>query len=128
MQNGGFAAALASGDLAQVRARPKADLHNHGGLSGDRQLILERTGRDIAPLARPVASMSETHEWVAENLGEAFAGVEGRLLGFEAAFALATRDGVTRIELGDDVWAITQDFGGARDMFASLRYRLAHPG
>jgi adenosine deaminase len=121
MQDGGFAAALMSGDLARVRAWPKADLHNHGGLSGDRQFIRARTGRDIAPVAQPIASMSEMHQWVAENLGQVFTGVEGRLLAFEAAFALAVRDGVTRIEMGDDVWAITQGFGEPRAMFASLQ-------
>lgn len=120
MAHDSFAAALESGDLAAVRAWPKADLHNHGFLSGDRELIRLRTGRDIAPLAAPLGSMAEMHAWVAANLGDAFAGPHGRLLGFESAFAVASRDGVTRLELGEDVWALTQGFGPPGEMFATL--------
>lgn len=115
-----FAAALSSGDLEAVRAWPKSDLHNHGALSGDRAFLLARTGRDIAPLAQPLRSMDEMHAWVGASLGPIFTGSSGRLLGFEAAFALARRDGVKRIELGDDVWQVTQGCGTAQDLLRSL--------
>jgi adenosine deaminase len=115
-----FASALSSGDLQAVRAWPKSDLHNHGALSGDRAFLRDRTGRDIAPVAQPLRSMDEMHAWVAANAGPIFAGATGRLLGFEAAFALARLDGVTRIEFGDDIWQITQGLGSAEDLLRSL--------
>src|SRR6516164_2375152 len=67
--SGGFAAALESGDLAAVRAFPKADLHNHGVLCGDRQFLREATGVDVAPLAAPIGSMAEMGAWVDANIG-----------------------------------------------------------
>jgi adenosine deaminase len=115
-----FANALASGDPAALRPFAKADLHNHGALSGDRTFLRARTGLDVAPLTAPLGSMAAMHGWVSAHIGDLFAGPAGRLLGFEAAFALALRDGVTRIEIGDDVWQITQGGGTAEELFASL--------
>jgi adenosine deaminase len=115
-----FAAALESRDIAAIRAWPKADLHNHGFLSGDRGFIAQRTGHDIAPVKTPLSSIQEMHDWVARNVGDLFSGAEGRLLGCEAAFALARKDGVTRIAFGDDVWMITQGVGSAPELFRSL--------
>jgi adenosine deaminase len=40
-------------------------------------------------------------------LGSVFNGPKGRLRAFEAAFVQAKYDGVTRLEVGEDVWAIT---------------------
>jgi adenosine deaminase len=124
-----FVAALEEGDLEAIRACPKADLHNHGFASGDRAFVAQRTGRDIAPVARPLKDIHAMHEWVAQNIGDIFAGAAGRLLGFEAAFALARRDGVTRIAFGDDVWMITQGVGDATEIFGSLQqlHRQAAP-
>ncbi len=53
------------------------------------------------------------HAWVAENVGELFNTREGRLLAFEAALAQARREGVTRLEIGEDVWAVTLDDASA---------------
>src|SRR5215469_13705558 len=99
----GFAAALESGDLGAVRAFPKADLHNHGVLCGDREFLRETTGVDVAPLAQPIGSMDEMGAWVDANIGPLLYRKGGRLLLYEAAFRLALRDGVTRIRMGDDV-------------------------
>jgi adenosine deaminase len=45
------------------------------------------------------------HAWVVENVGGMFNSRGGRLLGFEAALVQARLDGVTRLEIGEDVWA-----------------------
>lgn len=116
-----FQTALATGDLEAVRQCPKGDLHNHAGLSGSRAFLLERTGHDVAPLDRNLGSMAEMHAWVSANVAPLFKGPEGRLLGFEAAFAQARQDGVTRIEFGDDVWTITLGYGSAEELTRSLQ-------
>lgn len=98
-----FTDALERGDLAALRGIPKGDIHNHGPLSGCREFLREQTGEDIAPLTAPIASMAEMEAWTSERLGPVLARPGGVKLGFEAAFALAKRDGVTRIAFGDDV-------------------------
>ncbi len=124
-----FIEALVRRDLDMIRRCPKADLHTHGGLSANRAFIKGRTGRDIVPLTRPLASMSEMHEWVGTNIGSLFEGAEGRLFGFEAAFHQAKSDGLTRLELGDDVWAVTRGMGTAEELHRSLadRHRAVAP-
>jgi adenosine deaminase len=116
-----FQAALANDDLDALRRCPKADLHNHGAYSGNRAFILERTGQDVAPLHRKLGSMAEMHAWVSAAVTPLFDGADGRLLGFEAAFVQALRDGVTRIEFGDDVWVITRGYGSAAELTRSLQ-------
>ncbi|WP_304169089.1 hypothetical protein [Phenylobacterium aquaticum] len=106
-----FQAALEAGDLAGLRACPKADLHIHAVMGGDRDFIRERTGRDIAPLEGVLGSMDEMHAWVDDTTGGVFRGAAGRALAFEATFVQAVKDGVTRIEVGEDVWGITQQDG-----------------
>jgi len=102
-----FQNALKTGDIDAVRAIPKSDLHNHALAGGHRALVSEWAGRDIAPLDRPLASMAEMHAWVEDRLGSLFSGPNGRLRAFEATFVQARYDGVTRLEIGEDVWAIT---------------------
>ena len=51
--------------------------------------------------------MAEMHAWVQCAVGELFHNRDGRLLGFEAALVQARKDGVHRLEIGEDVWAIT---------------------
>ena len=126
-----FTDALEAGDLDAVRACPKGDLHNHGALCGHRSLLREHTGVDIAPTTAPLGSMDEMHRWFAASIAPAFATTyEERaagLLGWEVAFVQVLADGVTRIEFGDDVWAITQGHGGAaevRDSLSALHARV----
>jgi len=102
-----FQDALKTGDLRALRAIPKSDLHNHSIGGGHPPLVSEWAGRDIAPLDRPLASMAEMGEWVEDRLGSLFSGPTGRLRAFEAPFAQAKYAGVTRLEVGEDVWAIT---------------------
>lgn len=111
-----FTDALESGDLAAVRACPKADLHAHTAASGNRAFLRERTGKDIAPITAPLRSMDEMHAWFAANIGDLFKGVEGLALAQEASLVQARHDGVTRIELGADCWVITQGYTSAADV------------
>jgi adenosine deaminase len=125
---GDFQTALERGDRAALRACPKSDLHNHFILGGDRAFIAARTGRTIAPLNRPLASIAQMHAWASEAVGELFDTAAGRLLAFEAAFVQAAGDGVTRLEAGEDVWSITVH-GSAAGLTESLldRHRSTAP-
>jgi adenosine deaminase len=116
-----FQTALELGDIAAIRANPKADLHNHFIGGGARDYILERTGRRIGPLERKLTSMADMQAWFDQAAGGLFADREGRLIAFEAALIQARRDGVTRLEIGEDVWAITLNETSAPTLVASLK-------
>ncbi len=107
-----FKDALRSGDLEAVRAFPKADLHNHFVLGGDRKYLLERSGRDIQPIKKPIHSMREMHAWNSQNLGDWFETPDGRRMLICAAFSQAKKDGVTILEIGEDVWGLGAYFHG----------------
>jgi adenosine deaminase len=113
--------ALEAGDLDGIRRCPKADLHVHAVLGGCRQFLRARTGRDVAPLGGVLRSMDEMHAWVRANVGDLFDDAAGRALAFEACFAQALRDGVTRIEMGEDVWGITLHAGSAASVWNDLK-------
>jgi len=115
-----FRTALEDGDVDALRRCAKSDLHNHAILGGDRAFLLARTQRDIAPLARRLESIAEMHAWVEANIGDLFDGREGRLLAFEAALVQARRDGVTRLEIGEDVWAAKLFEGSAQQLTHAL--------
>ncbi len=115
-----FVEALTRRDLTAIRACPKSDLHTHGYLAANRDFVNVRTGHDIAPLTVPLASMDDMHAWVGTHVRPVFEGAAGRLLGFEAAFIQARHDGLTRLELGDDVWAITRGMGTAEELYHSI--------
>ncbi len=122
-----FQAALEAGDLAAIRATPKADLHLHAIGSGNRAFLRERTGRDIAPVDHPLNSMDDMHAWTGEHLGDLFQG-RGRALAFEATFVQAARDGVTKIEVGADVWEITHYDNQAQPVWEMLQAAHAAGG
>jgi len=115
-----FCAAISSGDLDAVRACPKADLHTHGLANADRAYVLEKTGRDIVPVSTPLESMDGMHAWAQANIGNLFEGHSGRTLGIEASFVRAIKDGLTRIEFGDDVWMVTQGLGSPQELVQSI--------
>ncbi len=116
-----FQDSLARGDLDAVRRCPKSDLHNHGILGGSRSFLRQRTQRDIPPLDRKLGSIADMHAWVHAAVGGFFESREGRLLGLEAAFVQAYQDGVTRLEIGEDVWAITLYDGSAEELTRELQ-------
>ena len=107
-----FADALIRGDLAAVRSCPKADLHNHFVLGGSREYLRAKTGKDIRPLSKPIHSMDEMHAWYARNLGADFETAEGRRMLIRASFFQAKADGITVLEIGEDVWGLGAFFHG----------------
>lgn len=111
-----FETALTCNDIEAVRRCPKADLHTHNFAKADRAYVYEKTGRDVEPITTPLTSMDAMHAWAKANLGGLFDGQQGRTLAIEANFIGALKDGVTRIEFGDDVWMVTQGLGSPRDL------------
>lgn len=120
----GFTDALIQGDLEAVRKYPKADLHNHFVLGGSRRFLLEHTGKDIQPISKPIRSMDEMNAWASRNLAS-FNTAEGRRMLIRAAFAQAADDGVTILEIGEDVWGLTEFFHGNIEELATA-FETAH--
>ena len=116
-----FQTALEMGSIEAVRRVPKSDLHNHFVMGGDRAFIRERTGLDIAPLDHRLGSMDEMHAWVDAATGGGFRDAAARLIAFEATLVQALKDGVTRLEIGEDVWAITLNDGSATALTENLQ-------
>jgi adenosine deaminase len=115
-----FSTALEGRDLAALRRCPKADLHIHGIGGGDREFIPDATGVDLAPVERTLRSMAQMHAFADEKLASLFSGSAGRALAFHATFVQAHKDGVTRLEVGEDAWAITLDEGSAQAVWTML--------
>jgi adenosine deaminase len=116
-----FQAALEDRDLDGLRSCAKADLHVHAGFtSGDREFLKAVTGLDVAPLRHALASMDDMHAWVQRQSAGRFDRMPGRLLGIGATFVQARRDGVTRLEAGEDVWGITLHGVSAPAVWAML--------
>lgn len=107
-----FTDALKQNDLATIRRCPKADLHNHFVLGGSRQYLLQHMGKDIQPIKKPLHSMGEMHAWNHQNMGDTFESSEGRRMLIRAAFVQAKEDGVTILEIGEDVWGLEEFFHG----------------
>ena len=105
-----FIEALKSEDLGAIRSFPKADLHNHFVLGGNREYIFEKTGYEIDPISKPLTSMNEMDAWSAKFIGNRFNSTEGRKLLIEATFVQAKHDGVTVLEIGEDVWGLGEFF------------------
>ncbi len=97
-----FIKALKDGDTERVKQIPKADLHNHFVLGGSRApFIRERKGaRD---------SCAGRHSGIDAGDGPLESGVywksilKARRFHIEA-FVQAREDGVTVLEIGEDVW------------------------
>ena len=115
-----FSMALEQRDLGALRRCPKADLHIHGIGGGDREFLRAATGVDIAPVERVLRSMAEMHDFVDEKLAGLFSEPSGRALAYHATFAQARKDGVTRLEVGEDAWAITLHEGSAHAVWTML--------
>lgn len=105
-----FIDALKQRDLEKIRAFPKSDLHNHFVLGGSREYLYKMTGVKIEPVKSPISSMDEMHAWSRENLGERFDTSEMRKLLIQATFHQAQKDGVTVLEIGEDVWGLSEYF------------------
>ncbi len=105
-----FTEALKSGSLDNIRTFPKADLHNHFVLGGSREYIFGKTGYEIKPITKPLDSMRKMDAWSGKYIGDHFNSPEGRRLLIEATFAQAKADGVTVLEIGEDVWGLGMFF------------------
>ena len=110
-----FTDALIDGDIEAIRKCPKADLHNHFVLGGSRKYLLEHSGRDILPITEPLNSMDEMHAWNGANIGNFFETPEGRRLLIKATFSQAKEDGVSVLEIGEDVWGLGAFFNNDID-------------
>ena len=105
-----FTDALKQRNLKKIRAFPKSDLHNHFVLGGSRQYLHKMTGIKIEPVKTPILSMDEMHAWNRENLGKRFETSEMRKLLIRATLHQAREDGVTVLEIGEDVWGLSEYF------------------
>ena len=92
-----------------------------GAGAGDREHLKATTGLDIAPVDRVLTSMDDMHAWVGDRVGDVFHRMPGRMLGFESAWIQARKDGVTRLEGGEDVWGITLHDRSAQAVWAMLQ-------
>ena len=73
----------------------------------------EYSGRDILPIKHPLHSMDEMHAWNSKNIGTIFETPEGRRMLIQATFLQAKDDGVTILEIGEDVWGLGEFFNGS---------------
>ena len=124
LMNEEFQQALKAEDLEAIRRFPKADLHNHGWAGADPAAVAAILGKTLAPLDRRLTSMDEMHAWASKHFGNPDPSLRPQL--FEAAFVRAARDGLSRFEIGDDVWAITLD--GSADNVTSILKRAHNRG
>lgn len=111
----GFTDELKQENIEGIRRFPKADLHNHFVLGGSRKYLHEHKGVNIEPIKKPLHSMDEMHAWNEKNIGQVFNSPEGRRLLINAAFAQAKEDGVSILEIGEDVWGLGEFFHGDID-------------
>ena len=111
----GFIDELKHENIEGIRKFPKSDLHNHFVLGGSRKYLREHTGVDIQPIKKPLYSMDEMHAWNEKNIGPDLNTPEGRRLLIKAAFAQAKEDGVSILEIGEDVWGLGEFFHGDID-------------
>ena len=105
-----FVEALYNQNLEAIRSFPKADLHNHFVLGGSREYIFNKTGYQIESITTTLKSMSEMDAWSRKYIGNRFNSPEGRKLLIEATFEQAKSDGVTVLEIGEDVWGLGEFF------------------
>lgn len=110
-----FINALKADDIDTIRQIPKSDLHNHFVLGGDRQYIKMVTGRSIPSFEGILSSMQDMHDWNGTYLGDMFNTKDMRKLLIEATFIQAKNDGIKVLEIGEDVWGLSEFFNNNTD-------------
>ena len=124
-----FTEALKSENIENIRSFPKTDMHNHFVLGGSREYIFNQTGYEINPITKPIKSMREMDSWSGKYIGDHFNSTDGRRLLIEATFAQAKADGVSVLEIGEDVWGLCEffhnDIGELIDAFREANEKIA---
>lgn len=124
-----FIKALKDNDLEVIKKLPKADLHNHFVLGGSRAYIYEKKQILIEPVRQPLASMQEMDSWSSRYIGEQFSSSDMRKFLIESTFVQAKSDGVTILEIGEDVWGLNEFFHNdiveLRETFQEINERIA---
>lgn len=105
-----FIEALRKKDIDAIREIPKADLHNHFTLGGNREYIRDVVGADIPYLEGVLQSMQDMHDWNSKYIGSKFDNSKMRKLLIDATFVQAKYDGVSILEIGEDVWGLGEYF------------------
>lgn len=67
-----FINALKSKDILKIKEIPKADLHNHFVLGGNREYISNITGVEIPYFNGVLAAMQDMHDWNDRYIGKKF--------------------------------------------------------
>lgn len=112
-------------NLMKIRKIPKSDLHNHFVLGGNREYIKTTIGVEIPPLDGMLNTMDDMHKWNSNYIGERFNSFEMRKLLIEATFYQAKTDGVTILEIGEDVWGLGEFFNNDMDLLIDV-FQTAH--
>jgi adenosine deaminase len=115
MNTTNFINALEAGDINGVRKSPKVDLHCHLPLNGSKAWLEQTLQVPIPSLEEPLHSMDDMQDWVGKNLGHLFATPEQRANLIPAAFVEASLDGVVLLETGEDVWMLSEIYGGSME-------------
>ena len=110
-----FTYALEQRNLEELRKYPKADLHNHFVLGGNRMFIYQKTRKKIEPLVNPLSSMDEMNQWSQKYIDQDFNSTAMRKFLIRATFEQAKEDGVTVLEIGEDVWGLNEFFNNDID-------------
>ena len=123
----GFICALKQRNREELRKYPKADLHNHFVLGGSRRFLYQATGKKIEPLAATLSSMDEMDQWSQKYIGQDFNSTEMRKLLIKATFQQAREDGVTVLEIGEDVWGfVGEKYRGNRLSQQLIQYVVGY--
>ena len=96
---------LPSPGLRHFRSLPKADLHNHCLLGGQRKVIERFYGKKLAPFKASVPGIHALNQWIAQEFRPFMQRPGAFEKAVEAAFIQAKSDGVTRLEMSIDVYA-----------------------
>lgn len=91
--------------------------------------ISDKTGYVIEAISQPLKSMSEMDAWSGKYIVNRFNSPEGRRILIEATFEQAKKDGVTILEIGEDVWGLGEffhnDVEALIDAFQEANERIA---
>lgn len=94
-----FIELLENRDYKKLLQIPKSDIHSHAGRGGNIKFISERKGSCILPPPEKYDSLSHMQKWFDENIKPICGGKEGQILRWEACFAEAKRNSISRLAL-----------------------------